>query len=116
MRHRSTKVTLDRKSAARRALLSGLAQSVILYERVQTTRGKAKAVRPYLERLIEYGKEGTLAGRRKLLAELPDELAVKKTIEVLGPRYMQRTGGYVRLTNLPPRKGDGAEVMQIELL
>lgn len=116
MRHRSTKKTLDRKAAPRRALLRSLVQSVILYEKVTTTKAKAKAVRPLLERTIHTSKDGSLTARRRLLALLPSELAVKKAMEVVGPRYKDRTGGYVRLTPVGSRKGDAAQMVQIELV
>jgi large subunit ribosomal protein L17 len=116
MRHRSKKVTLDRKSGPRKALLSGLVCQVILYEKIKTTEAKAKAVKPMVERVITRGKTDTLANRRILLARLPIKKAVKKVFEVLGPKYKERAGGYLRLIKVGPRKGDGANIVQIELV
>lgn len=116
MRHRKHKVTLDRKAGPRRALLRGLAESVILYEKVKTTQAKAKAVRPFVERLITVSKSGTLTARRALVSELYTENAVRKCIEVLGPRYRERAGGYTRIVKLAERKGDNASMAQIELV
>ncbi|HBL39233.1 TPA: 50S ribosomal protein L17 [Candidatus Uhrbacteria bacterium] len=116
MRHRKTTKTLGRPSAHRHAMLSSLAQSVILYEHVTTTKAKAKIVRPLIEQAIHASKSGSLAARRRLLALFPSELAVKKTMEVVGPRYQDRKGGYVRLVPIGPRKGDGADMVQIELV
>jgi large subunit ribosomal protein L17 len=115
MRHRNSGTILDRKKGPREALLKNLASSVILHEKVQTTQAKAKAIRPYVEKLITAGKTGTLASRRKLASTL-GENAAKKVMEVLAPRYKERQGGYLRLTNLGRREGDGAEMMQIEMV
>lgn len=116
MRHRSKKITLDRKKAPREALLRNLAGSVIFYEKVKTTEAKAKAVRPLVERAITKGKDSSLATRRHLMKFFYTEGAVKKILEVLGPRYEKRLGGYTRLVKLGPRKGDGAQMVQIELV
>jgi large subunit ribosomal protein L17 len=116
MRHRRVGKTLDRKSAPRRALLRNLATSVILYEHVNTTLAKAKAVRPIVERLITKGRKKTLHARRELLKVLTIESAVNKILEELGPRYATRPGGYTRIIKLGARKGDGAEVAQIQLV
>ena len=116
MRHRRTGKTLDRSSSARRALLQNLATSVILYEHVNTTLAKAKAVKPLVERLITKGKVKTLAIRRELMKTVPIESAVNKILEELGPRYAERKGGYARIIKLGARKGDGAETAQIQLV
>lgn len=116
MRHRRTGKTLDRSSSARKALLRGLATSVVLYEHVNTTLAKAKAVRPLVERLITKGKKKTLVSRRQLMQVLLSESAVNKVLEELGPRYQERPGGYTRIVKLGTRKGDGAEVAQIQLV
>lgn len=116
MRHRRTGRTLDRSSSARKALLRGLATSVVLYEHVNTTLAKAKAVRPLVERLITKGKKKTLVSRRQLMQVLLSESAVNKVLEELGPRYSTRPGGYTRIIKLGSRKGDGAEVAQIQLV
>lgn len=116
MRHRRTGKTLDRKSAPRRALLRNLATSVVLYEHVNTTLAKAKAVRPLVERLITKGRTKSLHTRRELLKVLTVESAVNKILEELGPRYAARPGGYTRIIKLGSRKGDGAETAQIQLV
>lgn len=116
MRHRSKKVTLDRKAGPRKALLNNLSLQLILHERIRTTEAKAKAVRPIVERMITRGKSNTLAARRALLAVLPTEQSVKKVLEELSPRYHARPGGYTRITKLAPRKGDGASMAVIEFI
>jgi len=93
-----------------------LAQSVILYEKVRTTVAKAKEVRRTVERLITVSKKPTLAARRELLKKLPTELAAKKLLEVIGPRYAKRAGGYTRITKIGQRQGDAAKMVYIELV
>ena len=116
MRHRKRKVTLDRTAAGRRSLLRTLATNLILYERITTTTGKAKAVRPMVERLVTAGKSNTLASRRRLLAVLPVKSATRKVLEVLSPRYRERHGGYLRITSLGTRRGDGAKLSRVEFI
>ncbi len=116
MRHRKKGKVLDRKVGPRTALLRGLAVSLVLYEKMQTTKAKAKTIKPIVERLITRGKENTLTARRYLLKYLYKEAAVKKIMEELGPRYKERKGGYTRIINVGRRQGDGAEVVQIELV
>ncbi len=116
MRHRKNKVTLDRKTGPRRALLKNLAAQLIVYEKIQTTEAKAKALRSFVEPLISKGRVTTLSSRRQLLAVLPTENAVKKVLEELGPRYKERPGGYTRIVKLPQRQGDAARMARIEFV
>jgi large subunit ribosomal protein L17 len=97
-------------------LLRSLATSVILYENVNTTVAKAKAVRGMVERLITRGKVKSVVNRRALMKTLLQENAVRKILEELGPRYATRPGGYTRIIKLGARKGDGAEIAQIQLV
>ncbi len=83
----------------RRKLLRTLASSAILYERIETSYSYARAVKPYLEKLITKAKEPTLHNRRLLLSKLTKN-ATAKALEVYGPRYSARNGGYLRLTKL----------------
>jgi len=116
MKHRSSKKILGREKAPREALLKSLAESVILYEKVKTTEGKAKIVRPLVEKAITTGKGQTLAARRKLMTMFHSELPVKKILEELAPRYKDRKGGYTRIVKLGHRLGDAADMAQIELV
>lgn len=116
MRHRNKVKTLDRTSSARKALLRSLAESVVLYEKVKTTEAKARAVRPLVEKMITVGKNNNLASKRKLSSFFYTENSIKKIIEELGPRYKERNGGYTRIVKIGPRKGDGANMVQIELV
>lgn len=116
MRHYKNKVTLDRKTGPRKALLNHLAESLILMEKITTTRAKAMAVKRVVEKLITRSKTNTLANRRELLSKLHSVKAVKKLMEVIGGRYKDRQGGYTRIIRLGFRRGDGAEQVIIELV
>ncbi|MBI4138982.1 50S ribosomal protein L17 [Candidatus Uhrbacteria bacterium] len=116
MRHRNKGKVFGREKGPRDAMLRNLAQSVILYERVNTTLPKAKAVRSMVEKLITTGREKTLTSRRKLARVLTVESAVNKVLEELGPRYAARPGGYTRIIKLGRREGDGADIAQLQLI
>lgn len=116
MRHRVKGKIFGRKKEPRELMLRNLASSVLIFERVKTTKTKAKAVRTLVEKSITLAKKGDLASRRALIAKLPQKMAVKKVMEVLGERYKDREGGYTRVTKLSPRQGDGADMAQIELV
>lgn len=116
MRHRKSGKILDRKVGPRRALIKNLAQSLVLYEKIKTTIAKARVTRSYVERLVTIAKNPSLANRRLLIKRLPTEGAVRKLLEVLGPRYVKRAGGYTRITKLASRQGDRAAMVQIEFI
>ena len=97
-------------------MLKNLATSVVLHETVKTTVTKAKVVRPIVEKLITLGKENTIHTRRELMKTLKTEGAVNKVLEVLGPRYKTRPGGYTRITKLGSRQGDGADMAEISFV
>ncbi|MBI5135583.1 50S ribosomal protein L17 [Candidatus Uhrbacteria bacterium] len=110
MRHRKKGFVLDRAKAPRKALLQHLAESLVYHEKIVTTHAKARAVQPFVEKLITIGKQPTLAHRRQLLKLLPKPKAVSKVLEVLSVRYQSRPGGYTRRVKLAARKGDNAEM------
>jgi len=116
MRHRKKGTTFGRKKGPREALLRNLATSVVLYETVQTTEAKAKAIRPVLEKYITASRKNDLHTRRKLLQYFYDERAVEKMLAEIGPRYKDRAGGYLRIIKLQRRLGDNAPVVQIEFV
>ena len=116
MRHRKAGFKLQRNPSARRALLRGLASSVILRDRVITTVTKAKAVKPVVEKMITLGKRDTLHARRQAASYLQTSEAVKRLFDTLAPRFAERSGGYARIVRLGPRKGDGAEMALVEIL
>jgi len=116
MRHNIFGKQLNRDTGQRQALLKGLAGALVRSEAIETTEAKAKAVRPIVERLITKGKNNDLHTRRQLIKALPTINAGKKILEVLGPKYKNRAGGYTRIVKIGPRQGDGAMMVQIELV
>lgn len=116
MRHLVKKVTLDRKTAPRRALLANLAESLILHEKIKTTKAKAQATRSLVEKLVTKAKKNDLATRRQLQRVLYTKNAIDKLLEVLGPRFAERKGGYTRVTLLGLRKGDAGEEAMVEFV
>jgi large subunit ribosomal protein L17 len=116
MRHRRGGYKLQRDIGARKALLRGLATSIILKDRVVTTVTKAKAVRPFVEKMITLAKRDTLHSRRQAAASLESPVAVQRLFDTLGPRFAERQGGYTRILRLGTRPGDGAEQAMIEVL
>lgn len=116
MRHQKKSTSLGRKKAPREALIKNLAQSLILHEKIKTTKVKAKTVRSYVEKLVTKAKDNNLASRRFIASKLFTNNAVKKLMDELAPRYNERKGGYTRIINMSPRKGDGAEQAIIEFV
>jgi large subunit ribosomal protein L17 len=116
MRHRKIKKTPGSTNKHRKSLLSNLATSLILHEKIETTVAKAKVLRPYIERIITSSKTNTLASRRTAILKLSHKNAVKKLFEVVAPKYQERKGGYTRIRRTKIRSGDGAELAQISLV
>jgi large subunit ribosomal protein L17 len=116
MRHLKAGYKLGRNTSHRRALLRNLATSLILEERIETTVTKAKAVRPWVERMITLGKRGDLNARRQAASFLMTREAVDKLFNTVSPRMGERNGGYVRLLHAGWKKGDGADLAVLELL
>ncbi len=106
MSQRSKSRAFNRPTSQRRALLRAQARSLILEERISTTEAKAKELRPFVERLVTYGKRNTLASRRLAKSRLGDDVAVKKLFETIAPRYAGRAGGYTRVVKRT-RRGTG---------
>jgi len=97
-------------------MLSNLALSLFEHERIKTTEAKAKALRPFAERLITKAKKGTVHHRRQVLATIEDRDVVHKLFADIGPRFADRNGGYTRILKLGPRNGDGAPMALVELV
>ncbi|HEX5414555.1 MAG TPA: 50S ribosomal protein L17 [Chloroflexota bacterium] len=116
MRHAVAGRKLGRPTSQREALLRNLATDLIRYERIRTTLPKAKALRPFAEKIITLSKDDTVHHRRLAAAQLYDELMVKKLFTELGPRFAERPGGYTRIVHLGRRLGDAAEMAVIELV
>ena len=108
---------LGRTNKHRRAMLSNLTKYLIKHEKIQTTETRAKEVRKCFDKMISYGKNGSLVARRNALAFLEnDNEAVKKVFDDLAKRYEQRNGGYTRILKLQERKGDDALMVILELV
>ncbi len=116
MRHRVAGRHLGRETSHRLALYRNLVTDLLRYERITTTEAKAKEIRPMAERIITLGRKGDLHSRRQALRFVYDPKVVKKVFDVIGPRMASRPGGYLRITGLEPRKGDGARMATIELV
>ncbi len=116
MRHLNKKFILGRLTAERRALMRSLAENLVLREAIKTTKTKARALRIVMEPLITKAKKNTLASRRAVIKVLYTEKAVKKMMEVIGPRYAQRNGGYLRIIKINRRPNDAAEVVRVEFV
>lgn len=116
MKHKKKGKTLGRKQGHRKMLMRNLATSFVLYEKINTTETKAKELKPVVEKLITKSAKNDLATRRQLLSFLTDEKAVNKMLEVIGPKYKDRPGGYTRIRKMGTRQGDNAPVVQLELV
>jgi len=116
MLHHNKNRKFGRESGQRRALLKGLASSLVLEERIKTTEAKAKALRPFVERLITEGKKGTVASRRLLTTRIGSPVAAQKISDTLSVKYKDRQGGYTRILKLAPRIRDAAQMAYIELV
>ncbi len=103
------------RKSPEKALLSGLAQSLILKERIRTTQMRGKEAARLAERLISRGKKGDLAAQRELRKHLSDS-AARKVVKELAPRYRERAGGCTRVVKLGQRSSDGAELVFVELI
>ena len=116
MIHRVSQKKLSRDTGARRALLKNLAADLILHEKIVTTKVRAKALRPVVEKLITRAKKDSLANRRYLVARLKRENEVRKLLELIGPTFKERPGGYLRISKLPARAGDNTEMAAVEFV
>ena len=116
MRHRRAGKKLGRDSAHRKALYANLAGALIEHGRIKTTEAKAKAVKPYAEKMITLGRRGDLHARRQALAELRSQEVVHKLFSDVAPRMADRPGGYSRIVKLGQRQGDAAEMVYLELV
>ncbi len=116
MRHQRSGRKLGRDSAHRKALYSNLVGALIEHGRIRTTEAKAKAVKPYAEKLITLGKRGDLHARRQALAALRSNDVVHRLFAEVAPRFTDRPGGYTRIVKLGPRQGDAADMVYLELV
>jgi large subunit ribosomal protein L17 len=125
MRHRVAHRKLGRVTEHRVALLRNQAEALLRHERIETTVPKAKELRPFVEKIITIAKRGvkanepkgrTLSARRLVARDILNDDIVEKLFDQLAPRFMERPGGYTRILKLGHRRGDAAEIAQIELV
>ncbi|MBI2577431.1 MAG: 50S ribosomal protein L17 [Candidatus Wildermuthbacteria bacterium] len=105
----------SRKPSVRRAFLRSLVRALVLKDRIKTTEARAKELSSAAEKVVTTAKRGGLAARRSLLRSF-DDLATKKLVDELGPRFKERAGGYTRIVKIGPRKSDGAKMAIIEFV
>ncbi len=125
MRHRVSHRKLGRVTEHRIAMLRNQAQALLRFERLETTVPRAKELRPFVERIITIAKRGLAGGdgngrslhaRRLVLRDIHDREVVSKLFDTIAPRFETRPGGYTRILRIGYRRGDSAEVAQIELV
>ena len=116
MRHGNSGRKLNRTASHRKAMLANMAVALIKHEQIVTTLPKAKELRPYVEKLVTLGKTATLHTRRQAYAQLPDKKWAAKLFDILGPRYKERPGGYIRVLKAGFRFGDNAPMAVIEFV
>jgi large subunit ribosomal protein L17 len=107
---------LGGSSSHQKALLANLATSLFEHGRIKTTEPKARALRPYAEKLITHAKKGTLHNRREVLKKIRDKDVVHTLFAEIGPFYADRAGGYTRIIKVEARQGDNAPMAVIELV
>ena len=116
MRHGNSGRKLSRTASHRKAMFANMSAALIKHEQILTTLPKAKDLRPIVEKLITLGKRGDLHARRQAIAQMRDEGQVAKLFAVLGPRYKERQGGYIRIMKAGFRYGDNAPLAIIEFV
>jgi large subunit ribosomal protein L17 len=106
---------LSRERDTRRALFRALIKALVKYDKIVTTKAKAKAIQGDVDRLVNLAKDGSIQTQRHLFASLGnDKETMKALTERIAPSFSERKGGYTRIVNLPRRKGDAAEIVRIE--
>ena len=116
MRHRVGGRKLQRTSAHRIALFRNMSAALIKHEQITTTLAKAKELRPYTEKLVTLAKKGGLSNRRLAHSRLLDDTQLVKLFDVIGPRYAERQGGYIRVVKAGIRQSDAAPMAIIEFV
>jgi large subunit ribosomal protein L17 len=116
MRHGKSHRKLNRTHSHRKAMFANMSAALIKHEQIVTTLPKAKELRPIVEKLITLAKRGDLHARRQAIARIKDKDQVSKLFAVLGPRYTERNGGYIRVMKAGFRYGDNAPLAVIEFV
>lgn len=115
MRHRAKRDSLNRFSSFRKATIKSLITSVLMRQRIITTKNKAKSARRAVEKIITLGKKGTLSAKRRAFSILCDHKLVKVLFDKIAPVFSNRTGGYTRIISYGYRRGDNAQMAILEL-
>ena len=116
MRHNKSGRKLGRKTAHRKALMANLASALITHKKIKTTDAKAKQLRTFVEPLVTFAKKGDLHSRRQVLKKVPHKAIVREVFENVGPAFLERNGGYTRITKLGFRDNDCAPMSLIEFV
>jgi len=116
MRHNVQGRKLGRTTAHRTAMFRNQLASLMENEGIVTTLPKAKELRPIAEKIVTQGRTDSVHSRRRVRRWISDRDLIKKVFEEISPRYEDRPGGYLRITKLGPRKGDGAEMAKLEFV
>ena len=116
MRHGNSGRKLNRTASHRKAMFANMSAALIKHEQIVTTLPKAKELRPIVEKLVTLAKRGDLHARRQAIAQIRDEDQVRKLFAVLGGRYKERQGGYIRIMKAGFRYGDNAPLAVIEFV
>jgi len=116
MRHQHSGRRLNRSATHRKAMFRNMAASLLIHEKIRTTLPRAKELRRKVERLITLGRRGDLHARRLVMRDIKDRKAVERLFDELGPRFVDRPGGYTRIVRIGRRAGDAAPIAQIELM
>lgn len=116
MRHKIAHRKLNRTASHRKAMFANMSSSLVEHEQIVTTLPKAKELRPIVEKLVTLAKRGDLNSRRLAIARIRDKEMGKKLFDVLGPRYKDRQGGYIRIMKAGFRYGDNAPMAVIEFV
>lgn len=115
MRHKKKRLQLNRFTSWHKATILGLARELLIHQSIKTTRAKAFAARPLIEKLITLAKENTLSAKRQAHQVLNDHKLVAMLFNEIGPRFTNRNGGYLRILRLGVRRGDNAQLTRLEL-
>ncbi len=116
MRHHNKNKKFGRSSEQVKALMVSLASALIERGKIKTTETKAKALRPFMEKLVTRANKGDLASRRLIISKIGSQLNTKKLIDEIAPKYKDRNGGYTRIVKLSPRASDASKMAIIEFV
>lgn len=115
MNHHKSKRKFGRVRKVRNGLMKSLALSLVINNKIKTTDAKARELRPYVEKMVTQGRKNTVTSVRLLTSKI-GSIGAKKIIKDISPKYMDRVGGYTRITKLPQRLSDGSKMAVIEFV